>query len=456
MLARIMSCMLLCTLALAGGCSSRQGDMYTGKADYRYATTTKQMSQKFFAKSDVGDFKGYLFSPGDFISINLKNAKFSTISESYLEHELDKIRKRTTSGEIAIIANVTEGVAQPQFTGSDISATPGRIIFYSNDITKDEHISQSFNPVYGPVKWNGNPITIEITVIEVDVEENQQLDSLMKALASLGTRIPSPATEPIAVLNSIGQSFIASNHDDILYKSRVTLMPHLSDADNIYTTVLAQGDIVFSRTEKDSREVTHSINMDWDAHTYQPAFGELCAGTPRTRAECKSEGVSYIVFTITKNNGVTDMTPTQTFADIYKNFKNNDNKPESIAALTTAIAAFARNRNYTETFTELQAVYKEKNVLKRNALSDNVALALACSELAPLHAAPSTTLTARCGKEYPAYAMSKRDLEHLWNIVYEHAREDAIPIPRPVSDDEELFKMYLRDIKDLILNIPKN
>lgn len=453
MFARIMGCMLLCTLALAGGCSSRQGDMYTGKADHRYATTKDGtlMSQKFFAKSDANNFKDYLFSPGDFISINLKNAKFSTISESYLEHELDKIRKRTTSGEIAIIANVTEGVAQPQFTGSDISATPGRIIFYSNDITKDEHISQSFNPVYGPVKWNGNPITIEVTVIEVDVEENQQLDSLMKALASLGTRIPSPAAEPIAVLNSIGQSFIASNHDDILYKARVTFMPHLSDAPGIYTTVLAQGDIIFSRTEKDSREVTHSINMDWDAHTYQPAFGELCAGTPLTRADCKSEGVSYIVFTITKNNGVMDMTPTQTFADIYKDFKNNDNKAESFAALNTAIAAFARNKTYTETFTALQAVYKEKNSLKRNALSDNVALALACSELAPLHAS-STTLTARCGKEYPSYAMS----EHIWNIVYEHAREGAIPIQRPVSDDEELFKMYLRDIKDLILNIPKN
>lgn len=304
------------------GCSNK----YEGLGDYRYAKVSKgkDTEVKFDYKyiDNTNEIKSQLFYEEDYISINLKNAFFKFIPESDFEVKYQKSLKKNVKGEILIIANISSGVINPISKHSN-PELPGKVIYYSGDIEEGQSANQSFGPVYGPIKWDGNGLTIDITVIELDNEENNRFGSLLSTLSKAGKTYYSDSISTINLLNSLGQSIVSANENDIMASYTLRLVPRINSIDKTYLPVLRTGDIVLIR--KDKRDES----IDWKNLKYNPKDGKIY----KDKVEFKKE--NYLVFTISKRTGGIDLTPSINFSEflidldeksINKKFEENMEK----------------------------------------------------------------------------------------------------------------------------------
>ncbi|ENO89515.1 hypothetical protein [Thauera linaloolentis] len=166
-----------------GGCSAAP-QLYEGTGGYRFIgaktpppgkeslpeTWRADWEDKYQNPKQRSKLKGK-FQEGDTLSIYLKSASFSHITEDPIKRAwADHVRKTgKVKGEIAIIAT-DKG---PEATVSPTDASnPGRVIFYSGDVEEGQMVNLSFGPGYGPVKWNGGPIVLDVTVLQIVAQDS--------------------------------------------------------------------------------------------------------------------------------------------------------------------------------------------------------------------------------------------------------------------------------------------
>ncbi len=54
----------------------------------------------------------------------------------------------------------------------------GRLIYYSDDVRSGGHLlNGSALPLYGPITYEGRPLVFELTILELDVGEAEQVKS---------------------------------------------------------------------------------------------------------------------------------------------------------------------------------------------------------------------------------------------------------------------------------------
>ncbi|WP_105171879.1 hypothetical protein [Pseudoalteromonas sp. T1lg24] len=153
---------------------------------------------------------------------------------------------RGSNAEIVIIANVCEqGKAGCSLSFGPSSDKNGRVIFYSNGVKALQYLNFSYLPVYGPIKYEGGPLIIQLTIIELDDPSDQQ-KAILNSLASAGQKLYPPASEVLTVLDSVGSAIMSNSSDDVLFRYSMTLVPALS-SNNYQSPIVAEGNYAFIR-----------------------------------------------------------------------------------------------------------------------------------------------------------------------------------------------------------------
>ena len=251
-----------------------------GAIDYRKAaptssTETSSNSNKndyvFTKKFDTSPLQDNIIAQDDTISIFLNHACIASF------HELPNITKfeskKTTRGEIAIVAKVTEMKTSSSMDFSSKASDSGRLVYYNDDVRRHQPLNLSFLPIYGPQKYNGNPLAIQLYILELDEADTEQFSGLLKTMASLGTAANPAAAPLLGVLEKLGTAFLQSNWNDVIFRYNFVLLPGAGNTGNIPYPVLEAGNYVLVR--KDNRQ----SEPDWSHMTFDKGTGQVNCST---------------------------------------------------------------------------------------------------------------------------------------------------------------------------------
>jgi hypothetical protein len=184
-----------------------------------------------------------LIEAGDSISIHLR-AAFLENFEAIVGHPLRGFRP---NGEIAIVVKAFEFGQGQDFNFGPDAVREGRLVFYSPDVEKGQLLNFNNLPVYGPITYRGNPIGIDISVIEIDAED-AQIAALLGTLATIGAQAYPPAAPVLPVLNALGKALLNGGTNDTEMRFTLMLDPGAGYAGVNHPTVEA-GDYVFIKEE---------------------------------------------------------------------------------------------------------------------------------------------------------------------------------------------------------------
>ncbi|MFC3098435.1 hypothetical protein [Alteraurantiacibacter palmitatis] len=152
-------------------------------------------------------------------------------------------------GEIVVLANVFEfGDQNPRFLDpSDV--TTARVIYYSDDVSPSQDLNFSNIPLLAPSEYGGNPVGIQIIVLELD-RTSGPAQSLIRRLAELGTSSGLIPGGPVAeTLLSLGSSLLEQNSDDMIFEYRMVLDPASTGQAIPSSAPFEEGRYVLLRTE---------------------------------------------------------------------------------------------------------------------------------------------------------------------------------------------------------------
>ena len=203
---------------------------------------------------DKGQFdqtkSSHLFQEKDNIHISLKTGTIGWFSEGAEQHLLNKFAglfgDSPVKGEIAIVANVTEGNRSPGSRDSN-GQLEGRVVFYSEDIYAGQRLNEFNLPIYGPTQYKGGPLTIDLWLMELDRAESDQMGAVLSTLASMSRAMPAVPIPGVDLLSRIGTSFLKSNQDDVIGHYTITLV---QPSRGMATTdpILQVSDVIVRRT----------------------------------------------------------------------------------------------------------------------------------------------------------------------------------------------------------------
>ncbi|KHK03290.1 hypothetical protein [Desulfovibrio sp. TomC] len=250
---------------------------------------------KKYALSGIGNDT---LSKDDTISIFLNHACIASFAELPNVGQLET--SKTTRGEIAIVAKVTEMATSTSMDFTSKASDAGRLVYYNDDVRRHQPLNLSFLPIYGPQKYNGHPLAIQLYILELDEGNKEQYAGLLGTLAGLGSTI-NPAAAPIlGVLEKLGTAFLQGNRNDIIFRYHFILLPE-GNSQRVAYPVLEAGNYVLIR--KENRQTA----PNWDAMRYDQGSGLVhCLGAQALPADagCVSPqncDDTYLTLTILKN-----------------------------------------------------------------------------------------------------------------------------------------------------------
>jgi hypothetical protein len=202
---------------------------------------------------------------GDSISIHLQQSFIRSFFETpaYWRGESGNDLR----GEIAVVVRAFELKDDQDFDFSPNAAERGRLVFYSDDVRKRQLLNFSFLPIYGPISYEGNPVGIQIYIIELDTKADQ-LKPLLSELAAAGASLYPPASPVLSLMETLGSALIAGNENDILFRYSLVLHPEVGYAAANYP-ILEAGHYVFIRKEDRKEE------LNWDEIALDQLSGRL-------------------------------------------------------------------------------------------------------------------------------------------------------------------------------------
>jgi hypothetical protein len=160
---------------------------------------------------------------GDSIAIRMRQGFIS----QFWELPINPFRGFRPNGEIAVVVRAFKyGGDDPtkDFDFGPGGIEKGRLVFFSNDVEENQFLNFNNMPIYGPITYNGNPIGIDIAVIEID-SNSEQMNALLDTLASAGEKAFPPAAPILSVLNELGSSLLNAGTNDIEMRYRLVLDP---------------------------------------------------------------------------------------------------------------------------------------------------------------------------------------------------------------------------------------
>ncbi|MHA2284117.1 MAG: hypothetical protein ACXAC5_25030 [Promethearchaeota archaeon] len=199
---------------------------------------------------------------GDSITIRMRQGFIS----QFWEIPINPFRSFRPNGEIAVLVQAFE------FNGDDTTKDfdfgpggieKGRLVFFSNDVEENQFLNFDNMPIYGPISYKGNPIGIDIAVIEID-SNSEQMNALLDTLATAGGQAFPPTAPILSILDELGGSLLTAGTNDIEMRFALALDPPNGYRGLYYPRVEA-GDYVFIR-EQDRQTDTDWANLELDAN----------------------------------------------------------------------------------------------------------------------------------------------------------------------------------------------
>lgn len=404
------------------------GDTFEGAADFKFVPQVASTDGKApllepvdlaehtrFQKhpTEVSTGDANFFTQGDFISVSMRTGVVGWFSEGLEQRALNGLFDSPLKGEIAILANVTEGMRSPGSLDAD-GNLEGRVVFYSGDIYRGQRLNEFNLPIYGPTRYEGGPLTIDFWVLELDRSESQQMEAVLTTLSSLSTELPVMASPGIDILSRIGTAFLQSNQDDVIGHMTLTLMqprPGQSTQDPI----LQVGDLIASRREARGEGIG-----TLDGCTYDPASGRVYE-TANTANSCGlTDGENVLVFAIRKVPEGQSIAPTVTLAELTNRVSNAQVGSSAIPNLSSAIEVAAdqalSKSAYSDSMLALERIMKGSTGGPRQVDADFILKNIQCSLLS-LRETPVAELEEACGARASVRHLGINDLNRLTTMV---------------------------------------
>lgn len=179
---------------------------------------------------------------------------------------------RITRGEISIIVNVSEmSHGTVSIANSKKAESLGRVIYYADDVRESGQLINAINiPIYGPTLYRGKEMSFDLWLLELDNGENRNSKSLYSSLATLGGKAYPPSAPILGVLNTLGNTLLTGNQDDVEARFSLRFDPPAPPDSRVYRLPLAEGYYAFVREEN------RDINPRWSSFGISKKLGVLC------------------------------------------------------------------------------------------------------------------------------------------------------------------------------------
>lgn len=216
---------------LLSGCVSSPYTYNEGSTRVKVFDRTKSESQGIYISPTNDADASKIIHSGQAFSIRLVNAFICDFREGVIHPKNsvaptnrdavpcpggDGNQYAATRGEVAIVANVGE-----RKNGTGLSFNPskiqnGRVVYYNEDVRETGQLINALNlPIYGPKTYEGNPVFMDFSVLELDNKENAAARKLLAQLAQIGSLPAAPNTAVLNLLNSLGGALIDANSNDM-------------------------------------------------------------------------------------------------------------------------------------------------------------------------------------------------------------------------------------------------
>ncbi|MDN3514012.1 MAG: hypothetical protein NG747_06400 [Candidatus Brocadia sp.] len=193
-----------------------------------------------------------------------------------------------------------------------------RIAFQRLNQPPNSYLNIAGNLLYGPLHFNGDPITVKLYIFELDKKDNEILSEFLKTASSIASAAQPQYGPAIEIASSIMQYIISANQDDLEFSQEITFCPTSTVEEEHYggnaslVAPLEAGDVVIVKREDKDRVV---INRWWWFDTksgndakdkfkpedvrYDVATGRLKYARGDSKGE-DFEGKTYAVLTVSK------------------------------------------------------------------------------------------------------------------------------------------------------------
>jgi len=246
--------------------ASRLNAAYTGKMELRplFSQTTSgpvgqiqtgEAMSVNLVSAHICDFREVSlagFSTGEMFSRSNAKSRVCTNDGPPLGSDVSSAKRRTR-GEILIVAHAGE-LSEDNGLSFDAARLrdTGRVIYYNADVRESGQLINALNiPVYGPLLYAGGRFALDLTVLELDNEENAQVKGLLEKLAAIGRTVSATTSGSLVdALNTLGGTLISGNGDDVeLRYQAVYDLPSASSGSAVHRMPLTEGYLALVREE---------------------------------------------------------------------------------------------------------------------------------------------------------------------------------------------------------------
>jgi hypothetical protein len=378
-------------------------------------TPRKLYALKCFSRFQLQDVNisgvEYL-DPGDNVAISIKTLLFKDFEETG-EDILGKIFGTNTKGEIAIVANVTQGVRSPGGLNAE-GQIDGRVVYYGNDILRGQFANEFNIPLFGPTPLVDGPLTIDIWVLELDKAETRQFAPILKTLSGIATRGLGLAIGEEKILNQIGSAFLTGNDDDIIGHFTLTLVPKRLTT-KMADPILQVSDIIISRTKARPK------GIDFDDCAYEPLQGAVYCNKGLADYSNIIENNTFIL-SVRKVSSSASIVPNVSLADFNDRLSRSTSLSEFSATMESVADSLLTSGITQEA---LRRVEKLSALNEQTAAQRNEAYQLAtlfqCSVVAnkmKVEGLSNTEVFSQyCGSGFQKRSVSNDDLSRLTTAI---------------------------------------
>jgi len=228
----------LCACLTATGCT--QWTITGQNSLLKVKETPKHELVGIYTKLDASEDRSIRL-PSDVVAISLK-----TLYLKYIQSICDF--------DVIVYAEVYDVV--------DETKVLKRVAFNRLNQPPRSYLNVAGNLLYGPIHFEGYPITIKFYVFELDRKNNELLSELLNVVSSVASAAQPQYGTAIETASSIMQFIINSNQDDLELSQEITLYP-LSDTEMKHygeaslVAPLEAGDLVIVKREDQARIVTN-------------------------------------------------------------------------------------------------------------------------------------------------------------------------------------------------------
>lgn len=262
------------------------------------STKKRRIIGKFDNEGAMNDADSAV-KPNDIVNVILKKVTIGT--DAYIS--MQTADKLANGAQLAIVANAYEMCdTQPCPVGMTYGADDykeGKVVYFSDNVMPDQkQFSFGAVPMFGPFKYHGYPVGIQLHVVKVANDQTGKLGPMLSALASAAQN-SGLSVGATSILNSIGSNLLKGFDVRLMrYHSQFNQAVKNEDDKSVGITKLYYGDYIVIRTEKRQEDI------DFDEFCYDPRKAKLYdrQGDDCTDNTEKSNKVTYGIINVSKGD----------------------------------------------------------------------------------------------------------------------------------------------------------